>query len=51
MKVVSVNPEGASRHGQVRAIMARKEGENQTKMEEKVDGKALGDEGGSESEK
>ena len=42
---VSVNPEGDSRHGQVRATIARKERENQTKMEEKVDGKAPCDEG------
>ena len=45
MEGASVNPEGESRHGQVRAKMARKERENQTKMEEKVDGKAPSDEG------
>ena len=37
---VSVNPEGESRHGQVRAKITRKEIEHQTEMEEKVDGKA-----------
>ena len=42
---VSVNLEGESRHGQVRAKMARKEREHQTKMEEKVDRMAPGDEG------
>ena len=42
---VSVNPEGEGRHGQVRATMARKDRENQTQMEEKVDGVAPGDEG------
>ena len=40
-----MNPEGESRHGQVQAKMARKERENQTKMEEKINEKALGDEG------
>ena len=30
-----VNPEGESRHGQVRAKVVRKDRENQTKMEEK----------------
>ena len=34
---VSVNPEGESRHGQVRADMARKDRESQTQMEEKVE--------------
>ena len=38
---VSVNPEGESRHGQVRANITRKEREHQTKMEENVKGKAL----------
>ena len=42
---VSVNPEGESRHGQVRAKIERKERENHTKMEEKVDGKSPSDEG------
>ena len=37
VKGVSKNPEGESRHGQVRAKMARKERENQTQMEEKVE--------------
>ena len=40
---VSVNPEGESRHWQVRAKITRKEIEHQTEMEEKVDGKASGD--------
>ena len=35
---VSLNPEGESRHRHVRAKMARKERENQTHTEEKVDG-------------
>ena len=42
---VSVNPESELRHGQVRTKMARKDRENQTQMEEKVDGVAPGDEG------
>ena len=42
---VSVNPEGESRHGQVRAKITRKETENQAKIEEKVDGKAPSNEG------
>ena len=45
---VSVKPEGERRYGQVRAKMAWKEGENQTRttqMEEKVDGNAPSDEG------
>ena len=42
---VSVNPEGESRHGQVRAEITRKERETQTKMVEKVKEKALGEEG------
>ena len=45
MKGLSVNLEGGSRHGQVRAKFARKERKNQTKMEEKVDGEAPSDEG------
>ena len=45
VKGVSLDPEGESRHIHARAKMARKERENQTKMEEKVHGKALGDEG------
>ena len=45
VKGVSVSPGGESRHGQARAKMARKEIENRTQMEEKVDGKAPGDEG------
>ena len=36
MKGVSVNPEGQSRHRHARAKMARKERENQTVMEKKV---------------
>ena len=40
VKGVSVNPEGESRHRHVRAEMARKERENQTRMEKKVNGKA-----------
>ena len=36
MTGVSVNPEGESRHRLVRATMARKERENQTRMEKKV---------------
>ena len=39
-----MNPEGESCHGQVRAKITRKERENQTKMEEKADGKAPRDE-------
>ena len=42
---VSVNPEGESRHGQVLAKMARKGRENQTRMEEKANGKAPSDKG------
>ena len=42
---VSVNPEGERSHGQARAKMARKERENQTTMEKKVDGRAPRDEG------
>ena len=45
MKGVSVNPAGESRHRHARAKMARKERENQTRMEKKVTGKAPGDEG------
>ena len=45
VKGVSVNPEAESRHGHARAKMARKERENQTKMEEEVDGKSPVDEG------
>ena len=45
MEGVSVNPEGESRHGQVRAKITRKERENQIKMEDKVDGKAPSEEG------
>ena len=45
MKGVSVNPEGDSRHRHVRAKMARKESENQTRMYKKVNGKAPWDEG------
>ena len=45
VKGVSVNPEGESRHRYARAKMARKERENQTRMEKKVNGKALRDEG------
>ena len=41
----SVNLEGESRHRRVRAKMARKERENQTRMEKKVNGKAPWDEG------
>ena len=37
--------EGEDRHGQVRPKITRKERENQTNMEERVDGKALGEEG------
>ena len=36
VKGVSVNPEGENRHRHARAKMARKERENQTKMEKKV---------------
>ena len=42
---VSVTPEGESRHRHARAKMARKERENQTIMEKKVNGKAPWDEG------
>ena len=42
---VSVNPEGESRHEQVRANITSKERDNQTKMEENVEGKAPGEEG------
>ena len=45
VKVVSVNLEGESRHRHARANMARKERENQTIMENKVNGKAPWDEG------
>ena len=45
MEGVSVNPEGESRHGQVRAKLTRKERENEAKIEEKVDGKAPRNEG------
>ena len=45
VKGVSVNPDGESRHGHVRAKMARKERGNQTRMEKKVNGKAPWDEG------
>ena len=45
VKGVSVNPECESRHRHVRAKMARKERENQTRMEKKVNEKALSDEG------
>ena len=45
MKGVSVNPEGESRHRHVRAKMARKERENQTRVEKKVNGKAPSDDG------
>ena len=45
VKNVSVNPEGESRHGHVREKMARKERENQTRMEKNVNGKALREEG------
>ena len=40
-----VDLEGECRHGQVRPKITRKEGENQTNMEERVDGKALGEQG------
>ena len=39
VKGVSVNPQGESRHRHARAKMARKERENQTRMEKKVNGK------------
>ena len=42
---VSVDPEGESRHGQARAKITRMEREHQANMEEKVDGKALGEKG------
>ena len=42
---VSVDPEDESLHGQARAQITRKEREIQATMEEKVDGKALGEEG------
>ena len=45
MEGVSANPEGESHHGQVRAKITRKERENQTKIEEKVHGKAPSNEG------
>ena len=45
VELVSVNPEGESRHGQVWAKVARKEREHQAKMEEKVGGEAPSDEG------
>ena len=45
VKGVSVNPEGESRHRHVLEKMARKERENQTIMEKKVNGKAPWDEG------
>ena len=45
VKGVSVNPEGESRHRHVRAKMARKERENQTRVDKKVNGKAPWDEG------
>ena len=45
VKGFSVNPEGESRHRHLRAKIARKERDNQTRMEKKANGKALWDEG------
>ena len=45
VKGVSVNPEGESGHRHARAKMERKERENETKMEKKVNGKVLWAEG------
>ena len=45
VKGISVNPEVESRHRDVRAKMARKERESQTRMEKKVNGKAPWDDG------
>ena len=45
VKGVSVDSEGESRHRHVRAKIARKERENQTRMEKQVNGKAPWDEG------
>ena len=45
VKGISVNPEGESRHRHVRAKMARKEIENQTRMEKKANVKASWDDG------
>ena len=41
VKGVSVNREGECCHRQARAKMTRKERENQTQMEEKVDGEDI----------